>query len=108
MAASPTPMDEAGHVIFEDQQGRQRVDATMIDPGASAYLMGTGPFHRYVEHLKGLPYDTDSIQLTQIQRVCHFGGDHSVTCRWKVRVPVFFNHAYGYVTGFLTLARRQC
>ena len=95
MAASPTPMDEAGH------EGRQRVDATMIDPGASACLMGTGPFHRYVEHLKGLQYDTDSIQLTQIQRVFHFGGDHSVTCRWKVRVPVFFNHAYGYITGFL-------
>ena len=94
-------MNEAGHVIFEDQQGRQRVDATMIDPGASAYLMGTGPFHRYVEHLKGLQYDTNSIQLTRIQRVFHFGGDHSVTCRWQARVPVFFNHAYGYITGFL-------
>ena len=101
MAASSTPMDEAGHVIFEDQQGRQRVDATMIDPGASAYLMGTGPFHRYVEHLKGLQYDTDSIQLTRIQRVFHFGGDHSVTRRWQARVPVFFNHACGYITGFL-------
>ena len=33
---------EHGHVIFEDLVGRPRVDCTMLDPGASAFLMGSG------------------------------------------------------------------
>ncbi|CAK9008681.1 unnamed protein product [Durusdinium trenchii] len=101
MAANTTPIDEHGHVIFEDLQGRQRVDCTMIDPGASAFLMGTGPFERYIQHLQELQYPVDDIQMTSIKRVFHFGGDHSVSCHWKARLPVFFNHNYGYVTGFV-------
>ena len=101
MAANTTPVDEHGHVIFEDLQGRQRVDCTMIDPGASAFLMGTGPFERYIQHLQELQYPVDDIQMTSIKRVFHFGGDHSVSCHWKARLLVFFNHNYGYVTGFV-------
>ena len=50
VAAAIEPHDH-GLVIFEDVQGRPRVDCTMLDPGASAFLLGSGPFQRYVGHL---------------------------------------------------------
>ena len=42
---------ETGLVIFQDASGHERPDSAMLDPGASAYLSGYGPFKRYVEHL---------------------------------------------------------
>ncbi|CAL1169911.1 unnamed protein product [Cladocopium goreaui] len=72
MAATQLP-DEHGHVLFEDQLGRPRVDCTMMDPGASAFLMGTGPFHRYVEHLKQLGFAVETIEMRRTCRTFHFG-----------------------------------
>ena len=74
--------------LFEDQAGRPHVDCTMVDPGASAFLMGTGPFHRYVEHLKQLGFAVDIIEMRRTCRTFHFGGDHSTVSRWVARVPV--------------------
>ena len=92
---------EHGHVIFEDRQGVPRVDCAMLDPGASAYLMGTGPLMRYVEHLKSLGYDTDTIKMTKTHRVFHFGGDHSAECHWVAQVPVFVNNGRGFIAAFI-------
>ena len=41
--------DEA-MVIFVDILGQERVDCAMMDPGASAFLCGYGPFKRYIEY----------------------------------------------------------
>ena len=35
---------ETGLVIFQDASGHERPDSAMLDPGASAYLSGYGPF----------------------------------------------------------------
>ena len=35
---------EHGHVIFTDDHGCERHDCAMLDPGASAFLSGYGPF----------------------------------------------------------------
>ena len=35
---------ETGLVIFQDGSGHERPDSAMLDPGASAYLSGYGPF----------------------------------------------------------------
>ena len=92
---------EHGLVLFEDRQGVPRVDCAMLDPGASAYLMGTGPLKRYLEHLKGLGYDIDSVQMTKTHRVFHFGGDHSSECHWIAKVPVFVNSGRGFIAAFI-------
>lgn len=47
---------ETGMVIFQDANGHERVDCTMLDPGASAFLCGYGPLRRYLEHLGELGY----------------------------------------------------
>ena len=39
---------EHGHMIFTDDHGCERHDCAMLDPGASAFLSGYGPFLRYV------------------------------------------------------------
>ena len=101
MAATQLP-DEHGHVLFEDQLGRPRVDCTMMDPGASAFLMGTGPFHRYVEHLKQLGFAVETIEMRRTCRTFHFGGDHSTVSHWVARVPVFLNNDFGFAQAFIT------
>ena len=98
MALSSSPLEA---VIFEDGRGQPRYDCTMLDPGASAFLMGSGPLTRYVEHLEGLGFPVAEIQMKKTHRVFHFGGDHSAVCNWTARLPVFINHNYGYVTGFI-------
>ena len=42
---------EKALVLFQDEHGEERPDATMLDPGASAFLSGYGPFKRYLDHL---------------------------------------------------------
>lgn len=93
--------EEHGLVIFEDVSGRPRVDCTMLDPGASAFLMGSGPFQRYVGHLKDLGYPVDSIEMQKTNRTFHFGGDHSTTSHWIARIPMFINHVFGFVQAFV-------
>ena len=99
--AATTLAREGGMVIFEDSDGRKRIECSMLDPGASAFLMGSGPFHRYVQHLVELGYPVDSIQMRRTQRTFHFGGDHSALCHWVARIPMFVNGLFGFVEGFI-------
>ena len=100
MAAVMLP-GESGLVTFEDQDGRPRVDCTMLDPGASAFLMGSGPLHRYLEHLEQLGFPMELIQLRRTSRTFHFGGDHSTTSHWIARVPMFVNNTFGFCQSFI-------
>ena len=92
---------ETGMVIFEDQSGSQRPDCAMMDPGASSFLMGYGPFCRYLEHLKKLNFPVDEIIFKKANRTFHFGGDHQALSSWTVHLPVFVNHKFGLVQAFL-------
>jgi hypothetical protein len=93
--------EERGLVIFEDEAGRQRVDCTMLDPGASAFLMGSGPFHRYIQHLQDLGYPVDSLKMQRYSRTFHFGGDHSTTSHWIATIPIFVNSVMGFAQAFI-------
>lgn len=92
---------ESGLVIFEDQSGSERTDCAMLDPGASSFLMGFGPFVRYVEHLRGLAYPVDGILLKKADRTFFFGGDHQAKSHWTVHLPVFIKGHLGFIQGFL-------
>jgi len=93
--------EERGLVIFEDESGSQRVDCTMLDPGTSAFLMGSGPFHRYVQHLQGLGYPVDTLKMQRCSRTFHFGGGHSTTSHWIATIPIFVNSVMGYAQAFI-------
>ena len=92
---------ESGLVIFEDSAGHERFDCAMLDPGASSFLMGYGPFLRYVEHLRDLGYPVDNIILKRADRTFFFGGDHQAKSMWTVHLPVFVKNVAGFVQGFL-------
>ena len=62
---------ESGMVMFEDQSGAQRPDCAMMDPGASSFLMGYGPFCRYLDHLKKLNFPVHEITLKKANRNFH-------------------------------------
>ena len=100
MAVTQLP-NEDGHVIFENVNGQPRVDCTMLDPGASAFLMGSGPFYRYVDHLRELGYPVDGIEMQRTNRTFHFGGDHSTVSHWIAKVPMFINSAFGLAQAFI-------
>ena len=55
----------------------------MLDPGASAFFAGYGPFMRHVLKLKETGYN--------------FGGDASLACSWTVRLPLCAGGKHGYV-----------
>ena len=99
MAAHLFP--EHGNVIFEDAEGNQRVDCVMLDPGASALLMGSGPLQRYVAHLQDMGYPVETIEMISIERKFHFGGNHSAVSHWLAKLPVFVNYSFGFVSGFV-------
>ena len=63
---------ENGMVMFEDQNGAQRAERAMMDPGASSFLMGYGPFCRYLDHLKKLNFPVHEITLKKANRNFHF------------------------------------
>ena len=92
---------EHGLVIFEDHAGRERMDCAMLDPGASSFLMGYGPFLRYIEHLRDLRYPVEHILLKQADRTFFFGGDHQAKSNWTVHLPVFIKGHLGFIQGFL-------
>eukprot|EP00435_Cladocopium_sp_Y103_P026681 s2681_g6.t1 len=101
VASSSIADPENGMVMFEDQQGAQRPDCAMMDPGASSFLMGFGPFSRYVDHLKKLQFPVHEIVLKKANRTFHFGGDHKAVSHWTVHLPIFVNHKFGLVQAFL-------
>ncbi|MCG8595304.1 MAG: hypothetical protein MI785_13220, partial [Kiloniellales bacterium] len=88
-------------VIFEDQEGSQRPDCAMMDPGASSFLMGFGPLSRYIDHLKKLQFPVHEIVLKKANRTFHFGGDHKAISSWTVHLPIFVNHKFGLIQAFL-------
>ena len=71
-------------VLFQDEYGAECVDATMLDPGTSAFLSGYGPFVRYVKHLEELGYPVNQIRFARCERRFQFGGDASAQARWTV------------------------
>ena len=93
--------NESGMVIFTDQTGAERPDCTMMDPGASAFLSGYGPFRRYVQCLTDAGYNAESLEFLRCRRQFHFGGDASMECRWTVGLPVFFDDQWGYAQLYL-------
>ena len=93
--------DETTLVMLEDSFGHERPDCAMLDPGASSFLMGSGPLVRYVNHLRQLGYDTDKLQLQRCHRVFHFGGDHQKVSSWVAKVPVYLNGQHGLIQGFV-------
>ena len=94
-------MKEHGMVIFTDQSGAERPDCTMMDPGASAFLSGYGPFRRYAQCLKEAGYNLEGLEFLRCRRQFHFGGDASLECRWTVKLPVFFEDQWGYAQLYL-------
>ena len=92
---------ESALVLFQDSRGHDRADSTMLDPGASAFLSGYGPFKRYVEHLKSLRFPTDSLEFYRCQRRFQFGGDAASVAHWSVMLPVFIDGRYGRIQMYL-------
>ncbi len=92
---------ESGMVIFQDQHGHERPDCVMLDPGASAFLSGFGPFKRYVEQLEKCGYDISNLQFMRCERRFHFGGDAQADCRWTVKLPIYVGGRFGYVQMYL-------
>ena len=92
---------EHGHVIFSDDKGHERHDCAMLDPGASAFLAGYGPFMRYVLKLKETGYNINEIKFMRCNRTFFFGGDASLACSWTVRLPLCAGGKHGYVQMYL-------
>ena len=92
--------DEA-MVIFVDIFGQERVDCAMMDPGASAFLCGYGPFKRYIEYLIELGFPQHLLEFHRVRRKFHFGGDGESWSNWSVRLPMFLKGQFGKVHVFL-------
>ncbi len=92
---------ESGMVIFQDIDGHERVDCTMLDPGASAFLCGFGPLRRYLEHLGQMGYPLEKIEFVKCCRTFHFGGDAASLSSWTVKLPVFINQKVGRIQAYL-------
>eukprot|EP00435_Cladocopium_sp_Y103_P035039 s1888_g9.t1 len=92
---------ESGHVTFTDIDGNERHDCAMLDPGASAFLSGYGPFLRYMLQLKETDYDITKVKFMKCHRTFYFGGDASLVCSWTVRLPLCIGGKYGYVQMYL-------
>ena len=88
-------------VLFQDEYGDERPDATMLDPGASAFLSGYGPFKRYVDHLNSMNYPVNTIRFARCERQFHFGGDASSQSGWTVDLPVMLDGKYGTIQCYL-------
>ena len=39
--------------------------------------------------------------MRRVERMFHFGGDHSAMCSWVAKVPMFVHGALGFVDGFI-------
>ena len=93
--------DETALLIFHDDQGRERPDCVMLDPGASAFLSGHGPFQRLLNHYRDIGYPADSIKMTRGRRRFQFGGDASQWSDWSAHIPVFVDGKFGTIEIFL-------
>ena len=94
--------DEHGMIIFEDHNGHQRPDCVMLDPGASAFLAGYGPFRRFLQYLKeDCHFPVETIKMTRGRRRFQFGGDTASWSTWSAHLPIFLDGRYGTVQLFL-------
>ena len=92
---------EAGMVTFQDQFGQERWDCVMLDPGASAFLMGYGPFRRYVHMLEECGFPKEHLKFVKCDRKFFFGGDACSQCRWTVMLPVAVSGRCGFIQGYI-------
>ena len=92
---------EDAHVTFLDQHGHERHDVTMLDPGASAFLCGYGPFRRYLDHLKACNFPVETIEFNRCCRKFCFGGDGESWSHWVVRLPMSVTGKHGRAQVFL-------
>ena len=99
--AMTTPLDERALLIFQDSGGAERPDCVMLDPGASAFLSGYGPFRGFLDHLRALEFPVDTIKMSKGRRRFQFGGDASMWSDWSAHVPTFVDGKYGTIELFL-------
>ena len=92
---------EQAMLLFQDENGLDHPEATMLDPGASAFLSGFGPFKRYVQHLSEIGYPVNTIRFARCERQFQFGGDASSKARWTVDLPVMIDGQYGTIQCYL-------
>ena len=92
---------ESGHVVFQDQHGRERWDCVMMDPGASAFLSGYGPFKRYMLMMQDKGYDLKELKFVQCDRKFFFDGDASSHCKWTAMLPVVIAGPHGLIQIYL-------
>ena len=92
---------EDAHVTFLDQHGHERHDVTMLDPGASAFLCGYGPFRRYLDYLKSCNFPVETIEFNRCCRKFCFGGDGESWSHWVVRLPMSITGKHGRAQVFL-------
>ena len=88
-------------LLFQDENGLDHPEATMLDPGASAFLSGFGPFKRYVQYLSEIGYPVNTIRFARCERQFQFGGDASSKARWTVDLPVMIDGQYGTIQCYL-------
>ena len=93
--------DESAMLIFQDSNGSERPDCVMLDPGASAFLSGYGPFKRYLDHLKSIDFPVESIRMSKGRRRFQFGGGASLWSDWSAHLPTFIDGKYGTIEVFL-------
>ena len=93
--------NETALVLFQDEMGTDRPDATMLDPGASAFLCGYGPFGCYLSQLHSMNYPINTIRFARCDRQFHFGGDASSRASWTVDLPVMIDGQFGTIQCYL-------
>ena len=106
--AHVVPPSETALLIFQDSEGRERPDCVMLDPGASAFLSGYGPFSRLLTHYKDIGYPVDCIKMTKGRRRFQFGGDASQWSDWSAHIPVFVDGKYGTIEAGPSLRHLGC
>ena len=95
-------LPEDAHVTFVDNGGHERTDVTMLDPGASAFLSGFGPFFRYLDFLKAHNnFPIETIEFNKCCRKFHFGGDGASWSHWVVKLPMCVGGSVGRAQVFL-------
>eukprot|EP00913_Durusdinium_trenchii_P011859 g11138.t1 len=94
-------IDESALLIFQDSNGAERPECVMLDPGASAFLSGYGPFRRYLDHLTTLDFPIEVIKMSKGRRRFQFGGDASMWSDWSAHIPTFVDGKYGTIELFL-------
>ena len=92
-------------VTFQDQHGRERWDCVMMDFGASAFLMGYGPFLRCISHVEEHGFN-ETLKFVKCDRKFFFGGDASSHCKWTVMTQLSSLWQKWFHPG-LPLARRD-